>query len=152
MKHREEIDGVIDDIVKQKTTQEWLEIFEGSGMPYSAINDIQGTLNHSHGMYLVALVYIEYGTLTISNSLSSWYGARGRAPRLWNYQACQYASQILPCDSWHPNSTSDSGATHERGPAEHRFGRQKYRRIATKRNCFLRYQWVARFCDARYAF
>lgn len=49
VKHRGEIDGLIETITKQKTTQEWLEIFEGSGMPYAAINDIQGTLNHSHG-------------------------------------------------------------------------------------------------------
>lgn len=47
--NREEIDGLIERTTMQKTTQEWLEIFEGSGMPYSAVNDIQGTLNHSHG-------------------------------------------------------------------------------------------------------
>jgi succinate--hydroxymethylglutarate CoA-transferase len=40
---------MIEEITKQKTTQEWLEIFEGSGMPYAAVNDIQGTLNHEHG-------------------------------------------------------------------------------------------------------
>ncbi|KAL1877642.1 hypothetical protein Plec18167_004605 [Paecilomyces lecythidis] len=49
VKHRADIDGMIEDITKQKTTQEWLEIFEGSGMPYAAVNDIQGTLNHTHG-------------------------------------------------------------------------------------------------------
>lgn len=35
-----------------KTTQEWLEIFEGSGMPYAAINDIKQTLEHDHGEWL----------------------------------------------------------------------------------------------------
>lgn len=49
VKHREEIDGLIENKTKQKTTQEWLVVFEGSGMPYAAVNDIQGTLNHSHG-------------------------------------------------------------------------------------------------------
>ncbi|KAJ9353532.1 hypothetical protein DTO027B9_5234 [Paecilomyces variotii] len=48
VKHRADIDGMIEEITKQKTTQEWLEIFEGSGMPYAAVNDIQGTLNHKH--------------------------------------------------------------------------------------------------------
>ncbi|RDW93284.1 CaiB/BaiF CoA transferase family protein [Aspergillus mulundensis] len=48
VKHRAEIDGLIEDCVKQKTTQQWLEIMEGSGMPYAAVNDIQGTLNHAH--------------------------------------------------------------------------------------------------------
>lgn len=32
----------------QKTTQEWLEIFEGKGMPYAAVNDVQDTLRHEH--------------------------------------------------------------------------------------------------------
>ncbi|KAI9370197.1 CoA-transferase family III domain-containing protein [Aspergillus egyptiacus] len=48
VKHREEIDGLISDCVKEKTTQQCLEIMEGSGMPYAAVNDIQGTLNHEH--------------------------------------------------------------------------------------------------------
>ncbi|KAL2794439.1 CoA-transferase family III domain-containing protein [Aspergillus keveii] len=48
VKHRAEIDGLIEDRVKEKTTQQWLEIMEGSGMPYAAVNDIQGTLNHEH--------------------------------------------------------------------------------------------------------
>lgn len=42
---------MIEETTQQKTTQEWLEIFEGSGMPYAAVNDIQGTLNHKHGTY-----------------------------------------------------------------------------------------------------
>lgn len=49
VKNRNEIDGLIEETTKQKTTQEWLGIFEGSGMPYAAVNDIQGTLNHPHG-------------------------------------------------------------------------------------------------------
>ncbi|KAJ5913590.1 hypothetical protein N7504_002473, partial [Penicillium tannophilum] len=48
VKHRADIDGLIETTTQQKTTQEWLEIFEGSGMPYAAVNDIQGTLNHEH--------------------------------------------------------------------------------------------------------
>lgn len=51
VKNRKEIDGLIEGATKQKTTQEWLELFEGSGMPYAAVNDIQGTLNHDHGEY-----------------------------------------------------------------------------------------------------
>lgn len=33
----------------KKTTEEWLQVLEGSGMPYAAVNDIQGTMNHEHG-------------------------------------------------------------------------------------------------------
>lgn len=46
--NREELDSSIEAITQTKTTQEWLEIYEGSGLPYSAVNDIQGTLNHKH--------------------------------------------------------------------------------------------------------
>lgn len=56
VKHRTDIDGLIEETVKQKTTQEWLEILEGSGMPYAAVNDIQGTLNHSHGTLYISNV------------------------------------------------------------------------------------------------
>lgn len=51
VKHREDIDGLIEATTQQKTTKEWLDIFEGSGMPYAAVNDIQGTLNHEHGRF-----------------------------------------------------------------------------------------------------
>lgn len=51
VKHRTDIDDLIEGTTQQKTTQEWLEIFEGTGMPYAAVNDIQGTLNHKHGRF-----------------------------------------------------------------------------------------------------
>lgn len=50
VKNRDTLDRIIEDVLKTKTTKEWLDIFEGSGMPYAAVNDIQGTLNHEHGM------------------------------------------------------------------------------------------------------
>jgi len=46
--NRVELDTLIETFTQTKTTSEWLEVFEGSGMPYSAVNDIQGTLNHEH--------------------------------------------------------------------------------------------------------
>lgn len=46
--NRDELESEIEQISTQKTTQEWLEVFEGSGMPYAAVNDVQGTLNHVH--------------------------------------------------------------------------------------------------------
>lgn len=39
---------MIEAISRQKTTEEWLKKFEGSGLPYAAINDVQTTLNHEH--------------------------------------------------------------------------------------------------------
>jgi succinate--hydroxymethylglutarate CoA-transferase len=48
VKHREILDTMVEEELQLQTTQEWLEIFEGSGMPYAAVNDIQGTINHEH--------------------------------------------------------------------------------------------------------
>lgn len=53
VKNRVELENLIEAETTQKTTQEWLDLFEGSGMPYAAINDIQATLNHNHGMFPV---------------------------------------------------------------------------------------------------
>jgi succinate--hydroxymethylglutarate CoA-transferase len=57
VKHRADIDGLIENTTQKLTTNEWLDIFEGSGMPYAAVNDIQGTLNHEHGKPVSALGY-----------------------------------------------------------------------------------------------
>lgn len=48
VKHRETLDHLIETQLQTKSTQEWLTILEGSGMPYAAVNDIQGTINHEH--------------------------------------------------------------------------------------------------------
>ncbi|ROW16756.1 hypothetical protein VPNG_01608 [Cytospora leucostoma] len=46
--NRDELEAEIEEISTQRTTQEWLDVFEGKGMPYAAVNDVQGTLNHVH--------------------------------------------------------------------------------------------------------
>lgn len=42
---------MIEDITQTKTTKEWLEVLDESGMPYAAVNDVQDTLNHEHGTF-----------------------------------------------------------------------------------------------------
>ena len=49
MKHRDELERLIDEVTQTKTTREWLEVLEESGMPYSAINDVKTTLELEHG-------------------------------------------------------------------------------------------------------
>ena len=51
VKHRVELEHLIEVETKKKTTAEWLQLLEGSGMPYAAVNDIQETLKHEHGKY-----------------------------------------------------------------------------------------------------
>jgi succinate--hydroxymethylglutarate CoA-transferase len=48
VQHREVLDAMVEAELQLRTTPEWLEIFDGSGMPYAAVNDIQGTINHEH--------------------------------------------------------------------------------------------------------
>ena len=50
VKNRVLLEGLIEEQTSAKKTGEWLEILDGSGMPYAAVNDIQGTLHHKHGM------------------------------------------------------------------------------------------------------
>lgn len=60
VKNRDVLEDIIEKETRNKTTQEWLDILEGCGMPYAAINDIQGTLNHDHGMYPIHVRVILY--------------------------------------------------------------------------------------------
>ncbi|KAF1921077.1 CAIB/BAIF family protein [Ampelomyces quisqualis] len=48
VQNRDRLEHLIEHETKQKTTKEWLDILDGCGMPYAAINDVQGTLNHEH--------------------------------------------------------------------------------------------------------
>ena len=49
VKNRLTLEQMIEDITVTKTTQEWLDILDGSGMPYAAINDVKKTMEHEHG-------------------------------------------------------------------------------------------------------
>ncbi|KAK4553626.1 hypothetical protein LTR86_009422 [Recurvomyces mirabilis] len=48
VKNRDVMEELVEGVTRTKTTQEWLEILEGSGMPYAAINDVKATLEHEH--------------------------------------------------------------------------------------------------------
>ncbi|KAK4991122.1 hypothetical protein LTR50_002052 [Elasticomyces elasticus] len=62
VKNRVELENMIEEITKTRTTKDWLVTFEGSGMPYAAINDIQGTLNHEHVLARDMVKEIEHPT------------------------------------------------------------------------------------------
>ncbi|KAG5994195.1 hypothetical protein E4U52_001389 [Claviceps spartinae] len=46
--HRDELEAMIETLTQKKTTEQWLQRFEGSGLPYAAVNDVQATLKHAH--------------------------------------------------------------------------------------------------------
>lgn len=50
--NRRELEALIEAETEKRTTDEWLTLLEGSGMPYAAVNDIQTTLAHEHGEFL----------------------------------------------------------------------------------------------------
>jgi succinate--hydroxymethylglutarate CoA-transferase len=69
--HRDELEAQIEAITKTKTTQEWLETFEGKGLPYAAVNDVLATLTHEHTRARNMVVEVEHeqcGPLKLVNS------------------------------------------------------------------------------------
>lgn len=69
--NRDELEAKIEEITKTKTTQEWLEIFEGKGLPYAAVNDVLATLTHEHTKARNMVVEVEHeqcGTMKLVNS------------------------------------------------------------------------------------
>ncbi|KAK9458148.1 caib/baif family protein-like protein [Dipodascopsis uninucleata] len=46
VKHRSILVPMIIEETQKRTTQDWLDIFDGSGLAYAAVNDVQTTLNH----------------------------------------------------------------------------------------------------------
>ena len=54
VKHRDELETLVEDITMTKTTDEWLEVLEGCGMPYAKINDVKQTLEHEHGLFSIS--------------------------------------------------------------------------------------------------
>ncbi|KAM0203705.1 hypothetical protein ACHAPI_000704 [Fusarium lateritium] len=69
--NRDDLEAKIETITKLKTTQEWLDVFEGKGMPYAAINDVQGTLNHAHTKarnMVIEMEHDECGPLKMVNT------------------------------------------------------------------------------------
>lgn len=82
VKNRDLLEELIENETIKKTTQEWLEIFEGCGMPYAAINDIQGTLNHDHGMCpQIRSKFVEV------DGLNAWQSLRETWLQRWSIQS-----------------------------------------------------------------
>ena len=83
VKHREELERLIEEITSTKTTQEWLDVLEGSGMPYAAINDVKKTLEHEHGKHMT---FCKSDVLT-GGSSGPRYGQGSRSSGVWTRKA-----------------------------------------------------------------
>jgi succinate---hydroxymethylglutarate CoA-transferase len=60
VKNRTELEDMIETETRKKTTQEWLDILEGSGMPYAAINDVKNTLELEHSQARKMVTEVEH--------------------------------------------------------------------------------------------
>lgn len=69
--HRNELEAEIEKITVTKTTQEWMDVFDGKGMPYAAVNDMLSTLTHEHTLARNMVVEVEHeacGPIKVVNS------------------------------------------------------------------------------------
>ncbi|SPN96869.1 related to alpha-methylacyl-coa racemase [Cephalotrichum gorgonifer] len=69
--NREELEERIEKITRQKTTDEWLAVFAGKGMPYAPINDVQTALNLPHTLARNMVIEMEHpacGTIKMVNT------------------------------------------------------------------------------------
>ncbi|KAI9810909.1 MAG: hypothetical protein M1827_005768 [Pycnora praestabilis] len=62
VQHRDELEGLIESETQKRTTGEWLDVFDESGMPYAAINDVMDTLNHEHVLARDMVTEIQHPT------------------------------------------------------------------------------------------
>ncbi|KAI4232201.1 MAG: hypothetical protein LQ352_008351 [Teloschistes flavicans] len=60
--NRSTLEALIETETRTKTTQEWLQALEGSGMPYAAVNDVQATMNHPHVLARGMVKEVEHGS------------------------------------------------------------------------------------------
>lgn len=75
VQNRDVLEGMLEQETRQKTTQELLDMFEGSGMPYAAINDVQDTLKHEHVVARDMVKEVEHpacGPIKLVNTPVKW--------------------------------------------------------------------------------
>lgn len=60
VKHRDELESLIEEITKTRSTAEWLAAFEGKKIPIAPVNDVQTTLNHPHSLARDMVVDMEH--------------------------------------------------------------------------------------------
>ena len=75
--NREELVRRVEEVLRTRTTAEWLEVLEGSGMPYAAINDVKSSLEHEHARARGMVTEVEHpecGSMKLVNTPVKWSG------------------------------------------------------------------------------
>lgn len=73
--NRVELEDMIESVTRERTTREWLQVFDGQGLPYAAVNDVQATLNHEHTQARNMVVETDHpacGSLKLVNHPVKW--------------------------------------------------------------------------------
>jgi succinate--hydroxymethylglutarate CoA-transferase len=82
--NRDKLEREIENITRTESTQHWLEIFEGRGMPYAAVNDVLATLTHEHTKARNMVVEVEHdqcGPIKLVNSPVKYSETKPRVRR-----------------------------------------------------------------------
>jgi succinate---hydroxymethylglutarate CoA-transferase len=69
--HRDVLEREIEALTAERTTVKWLDIFEGRGVPYAAVNDVKTTLEHEHTLARDMVVDMDHehcGRITMVNT------------------------------------------------------------------------------------
>lgn len=123
VQNRVELESLVEEVTTTKTTQQWLEILDGSGMPYAAINDVKGTVEHEHGASQT--LFFSFPALGImmliyssKYSLGPRHGARSRTSILRSDQIAQSSGQIQRRKPNDPVPAPNVGTAYRRDPHE----------------------------------
>lgn len=112
--NRAQLEPLIEEELTRRTTREWQDLFEGSGLPYAAVNDVQGTMNHEHGMKnLIMILEIVSSWHANFRSTCKGYGSDHRPPCLWPHQGYQPSGEILKCRAEYSFTSSFIGRTYQ---------------------------------------
>lgn len=124
VQNRTDLETLIETETIKQTTKEWLSIFEGSGLPYAAVNDIQGTMNHEHGKLAIlpypcsllqmGLRWLMCYTYLFGSSCTE-HGTKNRPSLLWSYRSHRPSCEVLICGSKYSQTTAVTRGAYGRG-------------------------------------
>ncbi|WWC61048.1 uncharacterized protein I303_103626 [Kwoniella dejecticola CBS 10117] len=97
VQHREELIGLIEGILRERSTEEWCERFKGKGFPFAPINNIAQTFAHPQSIARKVVEEIEHpraGKIKLAAAATSYDGEKPKLYRPPPYLG-QHTLEIL---------------------------------------------------------